>query len=173
MKITGMSNEAASGIALADQLRAFMAEHVYPNERRYYLEAERLGPWAVSPVVEELKPLARAAGLWNLFLPASELADGLSNAEYAPLCEIMGHLPLASLGYSSSRMGGPYPRDGSPVAGAIWDVPPLDGAPGALEGSRGAAGAAWSWNSSGGKSRDLQNSEIRLFMGCMSPVCWP
>ena len=74
----------------ATLLEDFMAAHIYPQERRYYLEAERLGPWAVYPVVEETKQLARAAGLWNLFLPASECPDGLSNADYAPLCEIMG-----------------------------------------------------------------------------------
>lgn len=67
-----------------------MAEHIYPNERRYFLEAERLGPWAIYPVVEELKPVARAAGLWNLFLPAGEVEGGLTNVDYAPLCEIMG-----------------------------------------------------------------------------------
>ncbi len=79
------------------QLRVgeFMEEHVYPNERRYYEEAERLGPWAVYPVVEELKPKARAAGLWNLFLPQSEQGAGLTNFEYAPLCEIMGRSHLA------------------------------------------------------------------------------
>jgi acyl-CoA dehydrogenase len=71
-----------------------MADRIYPNERRFYQEAERLGPWAVLPVVEELKPLARAAGLWNLFLPASE-SGGLTNLEYAPLCEIMGRSHLA------------------------------------------------------------------------------
>src|SRR3954467_6438714 len=75
---------------LAERLTAFMAEHIYPNERRYYLEAERLGPWSVYPVVEELKPKARAAGLWNLFLPVKEAPEGLSNVDYAPLCEIMG-----------------------------------------------------------------------------------
>lgn len=75
---------------LTERLRAFMSSHIYPNERRYYLEAERLGPWSVYPAVEELKSLAREAGLWNLFLPAKEVSDGLSNAEYAPLCEIMG-----------------------------------------------------------------------------------
>ncbi len=96
MKITGMSNDGASSIALADQLRAFMAEHIYPNERRYYLEAERLGPWAVFPVVEELKSLARALGLWNLFLPAAHVEGGLTNAEYAPLCEIMGRSLLGA-----------------------------------------------------------------------------
>ncbi len=61
---------------LQRRLVAFMDEHVYPNEQRYYQEAERLGPWAVYPVVEELKPRARAAGLWNLFLPPrAEAAD--------------------------------------------------------------------------------------------------
>lgn len=75
---------------LAERLEHFMSEHIYPNERRYYLEAERLGPWSVYPVVEELKPKARAAGLWNLFLPVKERVEGLSNIDYAPLCEIMG-----------------------------------------------------------------------------------
>jgi acyl-CoA dehydrogenase len=79
------------------QLRVseFMEAHVYPNERRYYEEAEKLGPWAVYPVVEELKPKARAAGLWNLFLPESEHGSGLTNFEYAPLCEVMGRSHLA------------------------------------------------------------------------------
>jgi len=81
--------------ALADRLQAFMADYIYPNERRYYLEGERLGPWAILPVVEELKPRARAAGLWNLFLPAKESQEGLSNVDYAPLCEIMGRSLLA------------------------------------------------------------------------------
>ena len=75
---------------LEAKLKAFMAEHIYPNERRFFLEAERLGPWAIYPVVEEVKPLARAAGLWNLFVPAAEMREGLTNSEYAPLCEIMG-----------------------------------------------------------------------------------
>jgi acyl-CoA dehydrogenase len=72
-----------------------MAEHIYPNERAYFLEAERLGPWAVYPTVESLKPLAREAGLWNLFLPDSHRGAGLTNAEYAPLCEIMGRSLMA------------------------------------------------------------------------------
>jgi alkylation response protein AidB-like acyl-CoA dehydrogenase len=76
--------------ALSARINAFMATQIYPNERRYYLEAERLGPWAVYPVVEELKQLARRANLWNLFLPASETDGGCSNVDYAPLCEIMG-----------------------------------------------------------------------------------
>jgi len=77
------------------RLEAFMAKHIYPNERRYYQEAEQLGPWQVYPVVEELKPLARTAGLWNLFLPDTEHGAGFSNLDYAPLCEIMGRSHLA------------------------------------------------------------------------------
>jgi acyl-CoA dehydrogenase len=80
---------------LQRRLGDFMQEHVYPNEQRYYREAEELGPWSVYPVVEEFKPRARAAGLWNLFLPASEHGAGLSNFDYAPLCEIMGRSHLA------------------------------------------------------------------------------
>ena len=76
-------------------LSAFMDEHIYPNEARFFEEAERLGPWNVYPVTEELKPKARAAGLWNLFLPESDLGAGLTNLEYAPLCEIMGRSFLA------------------------------------------------------------------------------
>ena len=77
------------------KLLDFMAEHVYPNEARYYSEAATLGPWSVYPVVEDLKPLARQAGLWNLFMPDSRFGAGLSNLEYAPLCEIMGRSHLA------------------------------------------------------------------------------
>jgi acyl-CoA dehydrogenase len=81
--------------ALRLRVSDFMDAHVYPNERRYYEEAERLGPWSVYPVVDELKPKARAAGLWNLFLPAASHEGGLSNLEYAPLCEVMGRSHLA------------------------------------------------------------------------------
>lgn len=85
---------------LAQRLKSFMARHIYPNEARYYAEAERLGPWGVYPVVEELKPLARAEGLWNLFLPpdARDMGapeNGLTNLQYAPLCEIMGRSLMA------------------------------------------------------------------------------
>lgn len=80
---------------LQKQLIAFMDEHIYPAEKRFVQEAEQLGPWEAYPVVEELKPKARALGLWNLFLPESEHGAGLSNLEYAPLCEIMGRSFLA------------------------------------------------------------------------------
>ena len=81
--------------ALQSRLAAFMAQHIYPNEARHVEEAERLGPWQVLPIFDELKPLARAEGLWNLFLPESEHGAGLTNLEYAPLCEIMGRSLLA------------------------------------------------------------------------------
>lgn len=81
--------------ALQQRLMAFMEEHIYPNEQRHAEEAENLGPWKVHPVIEELKPKAREAGLWNLFLPHSEHGAGLTNLEYAPLCEIMGRSFLA------------------------------------------------------------------------------
>jgi len=80
---------------LRARLLAFMAEHIYPNERRYYREAEQIGPWGVFPVIEALKPLARKAGLWNLFLPDSRHGAGLTNLEYAPLCEVMGRSLMA------------------------------------------------------------------------------
>jgi acyl-CoA dehydrogenase len=80
---------------LRRQLLAFMDEHVYPNETRYHAELER-NRWLPSSVIEELKPKARAAGLWNLFLPDPEFGAGLTNADYAPLCEIMGRSVMAS-----------------------------------------------------------------------------
>ncbi len=79
---------------LQRRLQAFMDEHIYPNEQRFRDEIER-DRWLATSVIEELKPKARAAGLWNLFLPNDEHGAGLTNLEYAPLCEIMGRSPLA------------------------------------------------------------------------------
>jgi alkylation response protein AidB-like acyl-CoA dehydrogenase len=87
---------------LGDRLSEFMATHIYPNERRFYQEVERLGPWSEFPIVEELKPLARDAGLWNLFLPEAE-PGGLSNLDYSPLCEIMGRSHHRQSRYSSQH----------------------------------------------------------------------
>jgi acyl-CoA dehydrogenase len=80
--------------SLEQRLRAFMDEHIYPNEKRYNQEIEN-DRWAPTKVIEELKPQARAAGLWNLFLPDDAHGAGLTNLEYAPLCEIMGRSILA------------------------------------------------------------------------------
>lgn len=80
---------------LRKRLTAFMEEHVYPNESKYQEHCEGPNRWQPVPIIEELKPKARAAGLWNLFLPASVSGAGLTNLEYAPLCEIMGRSPMA------------------------------------------------------------------------------
>ena len=82
-------------VELEARLNAFMDEFIYPNEARHMRESEELGPWKVQPVIEELKARAKAAGLWNLFLPESDLGAGLTNHEYASLCEIMGRSHLA------------------------------------------------------------------------------
>ncbi|MCX7142402.1 MAG: acyl-CoA dehydrogenase family protein [Proteobacteria bacterium] len=86
--------------AMQAKLIAFMDEHIFPNEHRFHaeiLENRKKGnPWIPTKIVEELKPKARKAGLWNLFLPHSKRApEGLSNLEYAPLCEIMGRVSFA------------------------------------------------------------------------------
>jgi acyl-CoA dehydrogenase len=80
--------------ALRQRLLAFMDEHIYPNEQRFADEVER-ARWSPTRVIEELKPKARSAGLWNLFLPDAEQGGGLTNLEYAPLCEIMGRSAMA------------------------------------------------------------------------------
>jgi acyl-CoA dehydrogenase len=80
---------------LQRRLQAFMDGHIYPNEQRLLEEIER-GRWKPTQIIEELKPKARAAGLWNLFLPNDENGAGLTNLEYAPLCEIMGRNAMAA-----------------------------------------------------------------------------
>ncbi len=80
---------------LETRLRAFMDQHIYPNETLYSEQIATGNRWKPVPLLEELKPKARAAGLWNLFLPDKEYGAGLSNFEYAPLCEIMGRSPMA------------------------------------------------------------------------------
>lgn len=86
---------------LQARLLAFMDEHIYPNEKAFKEEIDRNGTehgnrWLPTSLIERLKPLAREQGLWNLFLPKSERApEGLSNLDYAPLCEIMGRVVWA------------------------------------------------------------------------------
>ncbi|OWW22575.1 acyl-CoA dehydrogenase family protein [Noviherbaspirillum denitrificans] len=85
---------------LQKRLNAFMDEHVYPNEDRFHKEIdanrEKGNAWIPTKVMEELKDKAKAAGLWNLFLPESKNGAGLTNLEYAPLCEIMGRAPWSA-----------------------------------------------------------------------------
>jgi len=79
---------------LQGRLQKFMDAHIYPNERRFHEEVER-DRWKPTRIIEELKVKARAEGLWNLFLPNDERGAGLTNLEYAPLCEITGRSHLA------------------------------------------------------------------------------
>ena len=80
---------------LQARLQAFMQEYIYPNERIFHAQVDEGERWQPTAIIESLKPKARAAGLWNLFLPESELGAGLTNLEYAPLCEIMGRSFMA------------------------------------------------------------------------------
>jgi alkylation response protein AidB-like acyl-CoA dehydrogenase len=108
------------------RVQAFMDAHVYPAEETYYRQMtearEKGNPWIVVPVVEELKAKAKKQGLWNLFLNESENGAGLSNLEYAPLSEIMGHVGFASEVFNCSapdtgnmevleRYGSPYQQE--------------------------------------------------------------
>jgi acyl-CoA dehydrogenase len=78
------------------RLTAFMDEHVYPNEHLYHQQIDEAeSRWLVPPIMEQLKEKARAAGLWNLFMPNTHYGVGLTNVEYAPLCEIMGRIQWA------------------------------------------------------------------------------
>ena len=107
-----------------------MNEHIYPNERRFLEEVER-NRWTPTPVIEELKPKARAAGLWNLFLPDSEYGAGLTNLEYAPLCELMGrsHIGPEVFNCSAPDTGNMevLARYGTPDQQARWLEPLLAG----------------------------------------------
>ena len=81
---------------LQDKLTNFMNEHVYKNEAVYKEQVEKGGRWCVPKIMEDMKSKAKAQGLWNLFLPESNLGAGLTNTEYAPLCEIMGSSPIGA-----------------------------------------------------------------------------
>ncbi len=81
---------------LQQKLSAFMDEYIYPNEATYYEQNHTGERWKVIQIIEDLKPKAKAEGLWNLFLPESSHGAGLTNLEYAPLCEIMGRAPWSA-----------------------------------------------------------------------------
>jgi acyl-CoA dehydrogenase len=77
---------------LYEQLKAFMDKHIYPNEQEYFRQLNAGDRWKIIPLIEELKKKAKAESLWNLFLPESEYGAGLTNYEFAPMCEIMGRV---------------------------------------------------------------------------------
>ena len=116
---------------LQGRLGAFMDQHVYPNEERFHREVDEGERWQPTRVIEELKSKAKAAGLWNLFLPASERGAGLTNTEYAPLCEIMGRVYWAPEAFNCSAPDTGnmevLERYGTPEQKARWLEPLLEG----------------------------------------------
>ncbi|MBX9986756.1 acyl-CoA dehydrogenase [Priestia aryabhattai] len=120
-------------VKLQKELTSFMEEHIYPNERLYEQQLnEQPSRWsAVPPIMEELKEKAKQAGLWNLFLPESEYGAGLTNVEYAPLCEIMGR---SIIGPEAFNCGAPDTGNmevlvqyGTPEQKEKWLKPLLNG----------------------------------------------
>ena len=116
---------------LLTRLNAFMAEHVYPNEKLYYEQVAEGDRWASVPLIEELKPKAKAAGLWNLFLPHSDQGAGLTNLEYAPLCEAMGRVHWSPVVFNCAAPDTgnmeTLDRFGTDEHKARWLKPLLDG----------------------------------------------
>ena len=117
---------------LQKRVSDFMDAHVYPNEQRFHDEVAQGDRWQPTKVVEELKALAKRAGLWNLFLPESTRGAGLTNLEYAPLCEIMGRVSWAPEVFNCSAPDTGnmevLERYGTPEQKKQWLAPLLDGA---------------------------------------------
>jgi acyl-CoA dehydrogenase len=115
---------------LQRRLQAFLDEHIYRNEQRFHDEIEQ-NRWSPSRIIEDLKPKARAAGLWNLFLPGAEHGAGLTNLEYAPLCEIMGRSHMAPEVFNCSAPDAGnmevLARYGTPEQKERWLTPLLAG----------------------------------------------
>lgn len=142
---------------LLGRLNAFMDEHVYPNERRYHDEvaADR---WGHPPVLAELKTRAKSAGLWNLFLSKSTHATGLTNAEYAPFCEVMGRVHFSSQVFNCSAPDTgnieTIERYGSEEQKARW-------LPGLLDGSKRSAFAMTEPDVASSDATNIQSSIVR------------
>jgi len=119
-------------LALQERLQAFMHENIYPHQSVYKDEQAALTDrWRPVPVVERLKPVAKAAGLWNLFLPASAAGAGLTNLEYAPLAEVMGRVHWSSEVFNCSAPDTgnmeTLERYGTEAQKERWLKPLLDG----------------------------------------------
>lgn len=117
--------------ALLQRLTAFMDEHIYPNEHAWHEQVAAGNRWEPPALLEELKAKARAAGLWNLFLPDSEHGAGLSNLDYAPLCEAMGRVHWSSEVFNCSAPDTgnmeTLERYGTTAQKKEWLEPLLDG----------------------------------------------
>jgi acyl-CoA dehydrogenase len=121
---------------LLARLRQFFDQHIYPNEQRHHEEMAELrragNPWQVVPLIEELKPVAKAAGLWNLFLPHRYGNEGgISNLDYAPLCEVMGRVSWSGEVFNCSAPDTgnmeTFERYGTPEHKRQWLEPLLAG----------------------------------------------
>ena len=117
------------------RLLAFFDQHIYPNEHRFHQEVEantKIGKrWTPTSIIEELKPKAKAAGLWNLFSPHAKWGAGLNNVEYAPMAEIMGRVYWASEVFNCSAPDTGnmevFATYGTPEQQATWLTPLLNG----------------------------------------------
>ena len=119
-------------LELRGQLESFMEEFVYPNEGTFHEQVESSEDrWSTPPIMEELKAEARSRGLWNLFLPDSEHGAGLSNLEYAPLCEVMGRSLIAPEVFNCNAPDTGnmevLARYGTPEQQELWLKPLLEG----------------------------------------------
>ena len=114
-----------------ERVSAFMDKHIYPNENRFHEEVNQGDRWEPTTLIENLKPLAKAEGLWNLFLPRSGHGPGLTNLEYAPLAEIMGRVEWASEVFNCSAPDTgnmeTIERYGSEEQKQEWLIPLLEG----------------------------------------------
>ncbi|HAD37500.1 MAG TPA: acyl-CoA dehydrogenase [Gammaproteobacteria bacterium] len=126
-----MIEKSQRSTELHRQLSEFMDEHIYPNETPIKKELSTGERWQPTEIVEGLKIKAREVGLWNLFLPESELGAGLSNYDYAPLCEVMGRSPYAPEVFNCSAPDTGnmevLSRYGTPEQQKEWLVPLLAG----------------------------------------------
>ncbi|HUH93370.1 MAG TPA: acyl-CoA dehydrogenase family protein [Casimicrobiaceae bacterium] len=141
---------------LLERLDAFMGAHIYPNEARHAREVAEGDRWRPVALVEELKGRARAEGLWNLFLPESKSGAGLTNLEYAPLCETMGRVPWAPEVFNCSAPDTgnmeTLERYGTPEQKKAWLEPLL----------AGTIRSAFAMTEPGVASSDATNIESRI-----------
>ena len=127
-----MFEQSEKSKALMVRLNAFMEQHVYPNEATYHAEQDAMSnKWQPVPIAEALKQKAKAQGLWNLFLPDSHSGAGLTNLEYAPLCEVMGRVHWAAEVFNCSAPDTgnmeTLERYGTEAQKKRWLVPLLEG----------------------------------------------